>query len=642
MVFPNTTFVPKTTVITAAWLQAVNDWLANAPSAVGAAAIGYQAAGTGAVVTTVEAKLRLTLNVKDFGAVGDGATDDTAAILLAYAALPATGGCLYFPAGIYILASALSFTSAKPLVIKGDGQFASQLKLTFAAGDAITVNGTSLFALLDCGIVSLLSRAATAYLLRVRNCTRPIVTNAYFNTVTGGLLMFEAVNFLQLSQLQGDTNDGTGLRVKSAGGTISNVYFRAGGSVPSLWLTGQITSLKIANCGFSGGGPHSRWAIAAIISTGVNFTVTTTSAHDFQVGDYLVLRGVTPVAYNNVFRVSAVTALTIVVNSTLNPSVATVLGMAESMSACGYVSNEDGPANESSIVNVLFEALAPNVYGTVGLYFDGRRGIALSKYSLSGWNIGEVYTDYGATGVLLSGDKGNSGNDPTVGGFTLNSLICSSTTRGIMLDQVTGVTITNCICHGAGTGTGDTLSYGTTAGLFIYAGPSAPYTQGINISGGNYGMPRNWGAGSGGLVFTSALGLDSPGIQDLVVTGITGFGSSGPVTEFNTPSVPTSRWIFKNCDFNFGAWPPTNTNYIPSVTSATTISINPYSSVQKITGIVNIQFINPARIGQELTLLFASALTLGAGGNLALAANYGVAAGQLVNFVFDGTVWYVK
>jgi hypothetical protein len=48
-----------------------------------ASLVTYTPAGTGAVTTTVQAKLRQYISVKDFGAVGDGVTDDSAAIALA-------------------------------------------------------------------------------------------------------------------------------------------------------------------------------------------------------------------------------------------------------------------------------------------------------------------------------------------------------------------------------------------------------------------------------------------------------------------------------------------------------------------------------------------------------------------------------
>ena len=45
-----------------------------------AAQITYTPEGAGAVTADVESKLRESVSVKDFGAVGDGVTDDTAAI----------------------------------------------------------------------------------------------------------------------------------------------------------------------------------------------------------------------------------------------------------------------------------------------------------------------------------------------------------------------------------------------------------------------------------------------------------------------------------------------------------------------------------------------------------------------------------
>ena len=83
-----------------------------------AAAVSYLPAGTGAVATNVQSKLLESVSVRDFGAVGDGVTDDTTAIRAAFAAVMAatkagnsgiygTGSyvgsapILYFPVGVY-------------------------------------------------------------------------------------------------------------------------------------------------------------------------------------------------------------------------------------------------------------------------------------------------------------------------------------------------------------------------------------------------------------------------------------------------------------------------------------------------------------------------------------------------------------
>jgi len=65
--------------------------------------IGYTPAGTGAVATTVQTKLRESVSVKDFGAVGDGVTDDTAAL---QAALNSSK-IVYLPIGKYRITSTL-------------------------------------------------------------------------------------------------------------------------------------------------------------------------------------------------------------------------------------------------------------------------------------------------------------------------------------------------------------------------------------------------------------------------------------------------------------------------------------------------------------------------------------------------------
>lgn len=60
--------------------------------------------GIGAVQRTVQSKLRDTISVKDFGAVGDGVVDDTAACKAAIDHVIAVGGgTVYFPQGSYLL-----------------------------------------------------------------------------------------------------------------------------------------------------------------------------------------------------------------------------------------------------------------------------------------------------------------------------------------------------------------------------------------------------------------------------------------------------------------------------------------------------------------------------------------------------------
>lgn len=68
----------------------------------GSALVGHIAAGVGATARTVQAKLRDTVNVKDFGAVGDGLTNDSAAVQAAQDTL-IENSVLVFPPGHYVI-----------------------------------------------------------------------------------------------------------------------------------------------------------------------------------------------------------------------------------------------------------------------------------------------------------------------------------------------------------------------------------------------------------------------------------------------------------------------------------------------------------------------------------------------------------
>ena len=109
-----------------------------ASGATSAANVSFTQAGTGAVERTVETKLNESVSVKDFGAVGDGVTDDTAAI---QAALDADTGVI-LPEGSYLVTSSL--TAPNDLRMK----FESGAKIiagtgTYSNGYVISATGSA-------------------------------------------------------------------------------------------------------------------------------------------------------------------------------------------------------------------------------------------------------------------------------------------------------------------------------------------------------------------------------------------------------------------------------------------------------------------------------------------------------------------
>jgi len=101
------------TVIDSAWLNDVNtQTYGGVGSSLGTP---FTQSGTGAVQTTVQTKLRETVSVKDFGAIGDGITNDTAAFIAAATA----STHVYVPPGTYALGVTTFPATLKSLVGAG-------------------------------------------------------------------------------------------------------------------------------------------------------------------------------------------------------------------------------------------------------------------------------------------------------------------------------------------------------------------------------------------------------------------------------------------------------------------------------------------------------------------------------------------
>jgi len=102
----------------------------------GDALIGFKQSGAGAVGRTVHDKLGEIVSVKDFGAKGDGVSDDTAAIQAAINSLP-NGGIVYMPPGDYKVSATLLVHNGITLQGSGLNKYTSRLVPTAAVNTVI-------------------------------------------------------------------------------------------------------------------------------------------------------------------------------------------------------------------------------------------------------------------------------------------------------------------------------------------------------------------------------------------------------------------------------------------------------------------------------------------------------------------------
>ncbi|CAB3782032.1 glycosyl hydrolase family 28-related protein [Paraburkholderia fynbosensis] len=110
-------------------------------SATGSSLIGFLQAGAGAVLRTVQDRLRDTVSVKDYGAAGDGTTDDSSAIQAAVTDNPGKKILFPYTGNPYLLNS--NITQASPpasFIVDGGVTFSGAGKLPPASTNSFQLN----------------------------------------------------------------------------------------------------------------------------------------------------------------------------------------------------------------------------------------------------------------------------------------------------------------------------------------------------------------------------------------------------------------------------------------------------------------------------------------------------------------------
>ncbi len=184
-------------------------------------------------------------NVKDYGATGNGSTDDTSAVQQAINAVP-SGGQIYFPEGVYRIRTALRINSSVALI--GESRNNTILETEATWGGLELRSGANGVAIRDLTFQD----GGNGYGIRMYNARNVDISNCLFRDYHYNAISLQPVQDVSITDCEFRNIRWTGVRLEEIGSGEAN------------------RRITIDNCNFynqttwnASGNPHGHGAVAA-------------------------------------------------------------------------------------------------------------------------------------------------------------------------------------------------------------------------------------------------------------------------------------------------------------------------------------------------------------------------------------------